>query len=178
MSIAFAGSMLSLAEASTLAGVLIAACVSDLRTRRIPNGLVVVGVVAGLGFGLMDGGLAGMVRAAGGVATGLAIWMPFWMLHMMGGGDVKLFAAGAAWLGPSGAVEAAMLAGLCGGVLSLAYVLRRYGVTHTAVRLANSMQQPQILRETSLSEWDRRMPYALAMSAGLAGAAWWPGLLL
>lgn len=178
MSIAFAGSLFSLAETCTLAGVLVAACVSDLRTRRIPNELVVVGVMAGLGFGLVDGGLAGVTRAAGGAATGLAIWMPFWLLHMMGGGDVKLFAAGAAWLGPAGAVEAAILAGLCGGALSLAYALRRYGAAHTAVRLANSMQQPQILRETALSEWDRRLPYALAMSVGLAGAAWWPGLLV
>jgi prepilin peptidase CpaA len=178
MSIAFEGALWPHAEALTLAAILIAACVTDLRTRRIPNGLVLTGLLAGMSFALMDGGAGGLLRATEGAATGLLIWLPFWLLHMMGGGDVKLFAAGAAWLGPSGAVEAAMLAGLCGGVLSLLYVLNRYGLTHTMFRLAYGMQHPTLLREAAPSEWNRRMPYALAMAAGLAGAAYWPGLLL
>ncbi len=178
MSIAFEGALWSRVETLTLFAVLAAACVTDLRTRRIPNALVLTGLVAGVSFALIDGGLRGMMSAMGGVVTGLCIWMPFWLLHMMGGGDVKLFAAGAAWLGPGGAVEAAMLAGLCGGVLSLLYVLQRHGVTHTLSRLAFGLHHPQLLRETAPPAWNQRMPYALAMAAGLAGAAHWPGLLL
>ena len=178
MSIAFESSFWPHVEALTLATILIAACVTDLRTRRIPNRLVLVGLMTGVGFALVDGGASGLLRATAGAATGLLIWLPFWLLHMMGAGDVKLFAAGAAWLGPGGAVEAALLAGLCGGVLSLLYVLNRYGLTHTMYRLTFGMRNPQLLREPAPAEWNRRMPYALAMAAGLAGAAYWPGLLL
>lgn len=178
MSIAFEGALWSRVETLTLFAVLAAACVTDLRTRRIPNTLVLTGLVAGVSFALIDGGMGGMTRAISGVATGLLIWIPFWLLHMMGGGDVKLFAAGAAWLGPAGAVEAAMLAGLCGGVLSLVYVLQRHGLMHTVYRLAYGMRAPQVLREVAPAAWNQRMPYALAMAAGLAGAAHWPGLLL
>jgi prepilin peptidase CpaA len=178
MSIVFEGSLWSRFEMLTLCAVLAAACVTDLRTRRIPNGLALTGLVTGVGFALIDGGMRGMTSSIGGAVTGLCIWLPFWLLHLMGGGDVKLFAAGAAWLGPGGAVEAAMLAGLFGGVLSLLYVLQRYGVTHTLYRLAFGLHHPQLMREPAPAEWNRHMPYALAIAAGLAGAAYRPGLLL
>ena len=125
MSIAFGGALLPRVEAFTLGVVLLTACVMDLRTRRIPNGLVVVGALAGVGFALLDGGLGGGVRAVAGLTVGLLVWLPFWLLRMLGGGDVNLFAAGAAWLGPTGAIEAAMIAGLSGGVLSLLYLAQR-----------------------------------------------------
>lgn len=179
MSMAFEGPLWPRLEVLTFAALLLAACVTDLRTRRIPNRLVVFGLLTGLSLAIAtEGVLAGGGRALGGFATGMAIWMPFWLLHMMGGGDVKFFAAGAMWLGPHGAVEAALFAGLCGGVLSLVYLLAQHGFTYTLVRLAYGLQHPASLRVSAPVEWDRRMPYALAMAAGLAGAAWWPGLLL
>ena len=179
MLIAFEGPLWPRLEVLTFAALLVTACVTDLRTRRIPNQLVVFGVVAGLALAMVtDGVVAGGGRALGGFAAGMAIWLPFWLLHMMGGGDVKFFAAGAMWLGPHGAVEAAMLAGLCGGALSLVYLVAQHGFTHTLIRLSYGMQHPSLLRVTAPAKWDRRMPYALAMAAGLAGAARWPGLLL
>lgn len=178
MPTAFAGPLLPI-NALTFATLLSVACVTDLRTRRIPNGLIVAGLVTGVLLAVVTDGLwVGTLRAAGGFATGMLIWMPFWLLQMMGGGDVKLFATGAIWLGPTSALEAAMLAGLCGGVLSLLYLLRQYGVPHTLQRLAIGVRHPAVLQETAPTRWDRRLPYALAMAAGLAGAARWPGLLL
>ena len=177
MSIAFGGALLPQVEAVTLVVVLLTACVMDLRTRRIPKGLGVVGALAGVGFALLDGGLGGGVHAVAGLTVGLLVWLPFWLLRMLGGGDVKLFAAGAAWLGPTGAIEAAMIAGLSGGVLSLLYLAQRHGLRHTLFRLVHGVQHPALLREPTPSAWDHRMPYALAMAAGLAGAAHWPGLI-
>jgi prepilin peptidase CpaA len=178
MPVTIEGPLLQGVSAFAFATMLAMACVADLRTRRIPNALVLVTFALGMAqsivhFGVWQGG----GRAAAGMLTGLAIWLPFWLLRMMGGGDVKLFAAGAAWLGVSGAVEGALLAGLCGGVLSLAYMLYQHGLSYTIVRVSHGMQQPSTLREASSAKWSQRMPYALAMSAGLALAAWRPGLL-
>ena len=46
----------------------------------------------------------GMVLAFAGLLTGLAIFVPLWILKASGGGDVKVFAATAAVLGPTLAV--------------------------------------------------------------------------
>ncbi len=83
MSIAFGGALLPQVEAVTLVVVLLTACVMDLRTRRIPNGLVVVGALAGVGFALLDGGLGGGVHAVAGLTVGLLVWLPFWLLRML-----------------------------------------------------------------------------------------------
>ena len=172
------GPLLQGITAFAFAAVLAIACVADLRTRRIPNALVLVTLALGMAQSMMHFGVwQGGGRALAGLSVGLAIWLPFWLLGMMGGGDVKLFAAGAAWLGAGGAVEGALLAGLCGGVLSLAYMLYQHGLSYTIVRVSHGMQQPSTLREASSAKWSRRMPYALAMSAGLALAAWRPGIL-
>lgn len=159
--------------------LLAAACVSDLRTRRIPNVLVLATAVTGVGVTIASLGiLHGAGRALGGMGVGLALWLPFWLLRMMGAGDVKLFAAGAAWLGPAGAFEGALLAALTGGVLSLLYLLFQHGFSYTVMRLAHGLRQPGALREAAPTKWDRRMPYALAMTSGLLLAAWRPGILI
>lgn len=159
--------------------LLAAACVSDLRTRRIPNALVLATAIAGIGASVASFGvLHGAGRAFGGAGVGFALWIPFWLLRMMGAGDVKLFAAGAAWLGPSGAFEGALLAALAGGILSFVYLLFQHGFSHTVMRLAHGLRQPEALRQTAPSKWDQRMPYALAMTTGLLLAAWQPGILI
>ena len=155
-----------------------AACVSDLRTRRIPNVLVLVLAAAGVVFALLSRPwLSGLGLSLGGLATGLAIWLPFWLMGMMGAGDVKLFAAGAAWLGAGQAVQAALLAAFAGGALSLIYWLIVHGPSLTFMRLAQGVHEPGALRGEAPERWQRRMPYGLAMAAGLLLAAWRPDIL-
>jgi prepilin peptidase CpaA len=62
-------------------------CVSDFRTRRIPNSLVLV--IAATGIALLDVGGActpGLLAALGGIGVGFAIWFPFFLLRMLGRG--------------------------------------------------------------------------------------------
>lgn len=175
----FEGPVMGGVVGAMFASLLVAACVSDLRTRRIPNALVLVIALLGIGIGVVvEGPVQGGGRALLGLGAGLGLWLPFWLLKMMGAGDVKLFAAGAAWLGPAGALEGALLAGLCGGFLSILYLLFQHGFSYTLMRLAHGLQQPSALREVAPTKWDRRMPYGLAMAAGLLIAAWRPGILL
>ena len=116
-----------------LAALLAAALWHDLRTRRIPNQLVLWGTLAGLalnsfmpsGSGLFDpsfGGL-GLPQALAGAAAGLALLLPMYLLRALGAGDVKLMAMCGAFLGPDAVLEAALLTFLCGGVLALAAAL-------------------------------------------------------
>ena len=79
-----------------VAALLIVAAVAgiwDLRTRRIPNWLVLSGLVAGFGLNGFLYGLAGLGTAAIGMATGFGIYLILHLLRAMGAGDVKFMAA-------------------------------------------------------------------------------------
>ena len=158
--------------------LLTAACVSDLRTRRIPNLLVIAVAVAGTAVAVLTKPLVpGLMQAGGGLGTGLAIWLPFYALGMLGAGDVKLFAAASTFLGARSAIEASVYTALYGGVLAFLYMLTRSGVASTLIRVSHGVRQPELLRNDPTSH-RRRMPYALAIAAGVLTVFWWAGHLV
>ena len=161
-----------------LALLLSLACASDLRTRRIPNKLVLVVAALGLVFGLVTKPwVAGLTEAGMGLVTGLIVWLPFYAVRMVGAGDVKLFAAASTFLTPKTAVEAAVYTALFGGVMALGYMLAHSGWRSTFIRLGHVTQQPTLLRnEPSAMRW--RMPYAFAIAAGVLIVVWWPGHII
>lgn len=161
-----------------LVALLALACVSDLRTRLIPNRVVLATVAAGVVYAVVTERSAGALTHAGaGMLTGLALWLPFYLLGMIGAGDVKLFAAAATYLGARGAVEGALYTALFGGALALVYMGISTGWTWTFVRLGHAAQHPAMLRNAPQAK-GRRMPYALAISVGVLVAFWWPGHLI
>jgi prepilin peptidase CpaA len=97
----------------------VVACVTDVRSRRIPNILTFGAAACGLLFHLSVAGLPGLATAVGGWATGVALFLPFFLLRGMGAGDVKLLAALGAWLGPMQTIWLALFASMAGGVMAL-----------------------------------------------------------
>jgi prepilin peptidase CpaA len=159
--------------------LLTAGCVADVRTRRIPNRLVlwmaVLGVLASVAAEPWLGGLA---SAAAGLSLGLALWFPFYLLHWIGAGDVKFFAAASAWLGAGPALYAAVLAALFGGLLSLAWLVWTHGWWVTLVYLRHGLYHRAASDDCAVdTRASRRVPYGVAMAAGLLTAAWLPQLL-
>ena len=69
------------------------ACLSDLRTRRIPNVLTISAALAALLFHLLTGGWPAAGWGAAGLFLGAALFFPMFALRGMGAGDVKLLAA-------------------------------------------------------------------------------------
>jgi len=116
--------------ASLLIGV--AACATDIRTRRIPNVLTMGAAVAGVTFHALTSGTDGALAAGGGWLVGVLLFLPFFALGGMGGGDLKLLAALGAWLGPRETLWLAVYAGLAGGVLGVAVAVSR-GYLRTAI---------------------------------------------
>jgi prepilin peptidase CpaA len=144
---------LQLAGGVVFVALLAAACVTDARERRIPNRLVVTLALLGVVYSVATAPwLVGAQRALLGALVGVAIWLPFHLMGWMGAGDVKLFGAASAWLGPAFALRASLLAALLGGVLALVWLAR-----------ARLQANPG----------ERRLPYGIAMAAALALAAWW-----
>jgi prepilin peptidase CpaA len=84
--------------AAALAFLVAAAAFTDLRSRTIPNWLVVAGLVVGLGGSIYFGRI---VDALLGFGLASVVYLVFYALRAMGGGDVKLMAAVGAIAGPS-----------------------------------------------------------------------------
>jgi prepilin peptidase CpaA len=105
-------------------GTLVAlACLSDLRTRRIPNVLTLSAAAAGLLFHIAAGGWAAAGWSLLGLFVGALLFFPMFALRGMGAGDVKLLAAVGAWLGPGQVVAVAVTTSIAGGVIAVAVAL-------------------------------------------------------
>src|SRR5687767_3708853 len=101
------------------------AAATDLRSRRIPNWLVVAGLLAGVTLNVVLAGWSGLLAAALGFALALAVYVPLFILRAMGGGDVKLMAAVGCMAGPQNWLTIFILASLAGGVMAIVILLSR-----------------------------------------------------
>jgi prepilin peptidase CpaA len=159
--------------------ILVVAAVGDLRTRRIPNRLVAVLALLGIVFSTaMAPLLHGALNAGEGILVGLVCWLPFYAFGWIGAGDVKLYAAAGAWLGPAGALEGALIAALAGAILSLLWMLKAHGVKKTADTLGLAAASPGMLSPGSGSGKRSTLPYGVALAFGAICAGWAPRILL
>ena len=96
----------------------------DVAQRRIPNGLILIGLLLGAALQTQAGGFAGLGSAILGAAAGLGLLIvPFALKMGVGGGDVKLTMVCGAFLGWLGAVEVTLLATVINGLGALGVVL-------------------------------------------------------
>src|SRR5262245_47024348 len=103
--------------------VAIVACVTDVRTRRIPNVLTFGAAIAAVATHAWLGGVEGLRTSVTGWLVGALLFFPLFALRGMGAGDVKLLAAIGAWLGPTSTVMVAFYSTLAGGVMALVVAL-------------------------------------------------------
>ena len=131
----------------------------DVRSFTIPNwvpGAMIVGWVLAapfLGLGWMDAGLS-LLAGIGVLVLGVALWAPGWV----GGGDVKLLAAGALWFGWPDAVAFVLIAVAAGGVLAVILLVLRQ-LTHMMPITSDRLDG------TALAQ-GAPVPYAIAIAAG------------
>lgn len=118
------------AIATLIAGTGIGAAI-DLWTRRVPNPLTMGLAAAGVGFAAF--GVSGLSIGASlaGLALGLALMLPGHLLGATGAGDVKLFAAAGAFVGPAHIVTAFIYTALAGGGIAIVISLWRNRLRQT-----------------------------------------------
>ena len=147
-------------EALLAGGIGIAACIDDLRRRQIANWIPLAAFAGGLALQTVEHGWRGLGSALLGTLTGAGVFLIFYLLGGLGGGDVKLMAGFGALLGAKRLLIAALWTAGCGGLMAVAVIaagslrdLRRRRATPGAVIGA----QPRA--ET--------IPYAPAIAAGV-----------
>jgi len=151
------------AEAWIAALVGIAATVDDLARRRISNWIPGVAFVAGLSLQTVHGGWRGAGSALLGTLSGAAVFLIFYLLGGMGGGDVKLMAGFGAVLGSQRLLEAALWTAGCGGLMAALVILAHY--LRGFWRGRNGARKPVEARQ-SLKRAET-IPYAPAIAVGV-----------
>lgn len=177
-----------------LIGLLLIAAWSDIKTRRIPNWLVLLGILvgllangllpAGLGFNntFVPGGL-GLLAALQGMGLGLAVLLPLYLLRAMGAGDVKLMGMVGAFLGPVHVQGAILFTLLAGGLVALILALRS-GMLKRLIQnikfilmggmVKMSVGQLPVMDDLPLSVG--KLPYGVAIAMGTFGWLVWQRL--
>jgi prepilin peptidase CpaA len=151
--------VLDLAVLTVLPGAVAFAAAMDLLTMKIPNRISAVMVLAFfplallLGLGAWD--ILNHVGAGLGVlALGILLFIPGWF----GGGDAKLMAAIALWIGPDALVPYFIYAAVTGGFIAM------------AIMSARTVPLPRLLLGEAwalrLHRQDAGIPYGLALAAG------------
>ena len=167
------------------------AAVTDLALRKIPNILIVSGLALALVLHLLTGPpWAPLTHWLAGMLTGFFLLLPLYLLRGMAAGDVKLLAMVGGFLGPSAALQVALLTYLLGAPLALATLLwqgwRRGDSLATARQLGRNLWrllQPVLGRLVGLplATVPRTaivsvggMPYGVAIAVATAAVVAWP----
>jgi prepilin peptidase CpaA len=101
--------------------VLGVATFTDLRSRRIPNWLVLPFLAGGFAVSGWLNGWHGIAQSLEGAALALGIYGLLFFMGGMGAGDVKLCIAIGAWIGPNQLFFALVITGMVGGVMALCW---------------------------------------------------------
>jgi len=140
------------------------ACYGEIREHRIPNWLTVGAMILGFGAAGISFGLAGLSDSALGVLVGGGVFLPFCLMGVVGGGDMKLMAATGAILGWPNVLYALTDTCMAGGILALA-IMAWNGVLLTTLSnvfriLVGMPRRTQGLRNPPM------VPYGIAIACG------------
>src|SRR5580692_12667524 len=105
--------------------LVVIAAVYDIRFRRIPNWLVLTGLLAGVVLNTLLLEWSGVRASLLGIILAFLVYFPLYLLRGMGAGDVKLMAAIGALVGPSNWFGIFVLSGILGGVFAVLFLLSR-----------------------------------------------------
>ena len=148
--------------------LLACAVATDLSYRRIPNLLLAPALSIALLLHTMTNGVDGLLVAAGGLALGLAMLSPLYVVGGMAAGDVKLLGVVGSILGPWGAIVAGLATMIVGGIFGLTVIVwQRLSPTHRTVGPSALGYQPKVTH----------IPYAPAIAAGTLAACLYLGIL-
>ena len=117
--------------------VLAVATFTDLRSRRIPNWLTVLGFVVGVIASTVLGRWSGLKDSLLGAGLAFALLLPFWLLRSLGAGDLKFAVAIGAYTGPARLIDILIGSVFVAGVMALALVIYKRRLLQTVRNIAH-----------------------------------------
>ena len=152
----------------------------DLKYRRVPNWLVLAGLLAGLLLNSVLYGLPGLWSGLQGMGLALLIYFPLYLLHAMGAGDAKLMAAVGSIVGPANWFGIFVVTGILGGLVGLIALMAksrlRRGLNNVFLILtaaAHGRAPHEMSPELDVRRSEGlRMPHAAVITFGVAIFLW------
>jgi len=151
---------------------IVACCVVDARTRRIPNVLSASAMLAGVGLNTAYFGISGLGVSLGGLLAAAAVLLPAFAAGGIGAGDVKMMGAIGALLGPQLALAGLGLGMIFGGLIMLVHLARRgrlqekLGSTWAMVASAALARSVEPLRAPAADANAVALPYSVPLGLG------------
>ena len=171
------------ARLGLLAGFLLAAVFTDMACRKIPNRLVLAGMISGLLVQAFLPGGDGFLSAFKGLLFGFGLFLPLYLLRVMGAGDVKLMAMVGSFTGSPAIFGVVLCTLLAGGVLSLAFSLKMKAVRQmlSNVKFMIFMKSIKtagggLATSDDMTASVGTLPYAMAIAIGTVGYLVWQGI--
>jgi prepilin peptidase CpaA len=165
--------MEQLVVTALLIGLLGIAVVSDLRRHRIPNQLILLGLVLGLAGQTYSGGVSGLGDGLLGILICFALFLPMYALGGMAAGDVKLMAMVGSFLPPHYALWAGFFSLIYGGLCGLLIVLVRGQLFQTLGRYWLILRARAYLAPTADEVAGKPFPYTIAILFGTLNSVYW-----
>ncbi len=144
------------------------ACYGEITVRRIPNWLTLGGIALGLGAAAIENGTSGLADSAIGLAIAGGLFLPFCLLGVVGGGDMKLMAAVGAITGWPMVLRVLCDTCIAGGLIAVA-IMAWKGILLTTLANAFRILVGMPKRNTGLRN-PPMVPYALAITIGTLAA--------
>jgi len=160
--------------ASLSAFCCVAAC-CDVRSRRIPNPVNLLGLTGGVALSSSLGGFKGLADSGLGAALGLAILLAPFLLGMVGGGDVKFMAAAGSIAGWQALCLGFLAGATIGGVVAALKIIaskRSLGELEQEIVMlhAAAWGSPAAKGTRGGKGSESTLPYAVPLSLGLIAA--------
>jgi len=145
------------------AGLLVAAAIEDVRRLRIPNVVSVAIALLYPAHALASPGQAEWLASL--LIAGLSFGIGFclFMMRVMGGGDVKLFAAATLWAGPDLFTVLLIVTALSGALIAVAMLAAGWLRPHEATTGQAASARARPPRSTAARH---ELPYGVAIAAG------------
>ncbi len=152
------------------------ACITDIRSRRIPNILVLTGLIAGLANHLYISQLPGLWFWTLGLLAGMAFLIIPYLLGGMGAGDVKLLGMVGAIMGLEFVIATFLFMALWGGLGAMLVLFRSGRMRLFWLNILSLNFRAAVDVPDSAKEKDS-LPYGVAIGLGVATTLLWRYLM-
>lgn len=152
----------------------------DIRWRRIPNWLILSGLITGFVLQGASGGFSALANALQGWMLGMALLIIPFLLRGMGAGDVKLLGMVGALQGWVFVVNTFLWMAVWGGIMAIIALLASGKIQILVLQLAASHYPPWQVKlavmKSKVSPGKTAIPYGVAIGLGVISSmirVWW-----
>ncbi|MBD9425750.1 prepilin peptidase [Pseudomonas sp. PDM15] len=156
-----------------LLGLLGAAVAIDVHRHRIPNYLLLTGLLLGILTRAYAGGWSGLAEGGLGLLTGFALFLPMYLLGGMAAGDVKLMGVTGFFLDPYSAMWAAFVSVIAGSLIGLAMIVLCGQLGRTVARYLLMTRARTYLAPEPGDISAQAFPYSIAILVGSLASLYW-----